>query len=162
MQLVLQRCSRTLGVLPPSFKPVLQQIKVAAGLMNTADFCLDKITRESRQTRELCHLLRKKSLPSCSYQSGMVMKPVRLLCYMSSLASWTWPCTTFNSIPIILNLLSNRSIALIYSDTICEQKRIVHCQVNFDVHRLTLNQSPLLTMPLAANTRNMYKFCCKK
>ena len=35
---------------------------------------------------------------------------------------WTWPCTTFNSIPIILNLLTNRNIALIYSVTICEQK----------------------------------------
>ena len=28
----------------------------------------------------------------------------------------------FNSIPIILNLLTNRNIALIYSVTICEQK----------------------------------------
>ena len=35
---------------------------------------------------------------------------------------WTWPCTTFNSIPIILNLLTNRNIAFIYSVTICEQK----------------------------------------
>ena len=37
-------------------------MKVAVGLMNT-DFCLDKIKREPRHTRELCHLLRKKSLP---------------------------------------------------------------------------------------------------
>ena len=36
---------------------------------------------------------------------------------------WTWPYTTFNSIPIILNLLTKRNIALIYSVTIiCEQK----------------------------------------
>ena len=35
---------------------------------------------------------------------------------------WTWPCTTFNSIPIILKLLTNRNIALIYSVIICEQK----------------------------------------
>ena len=35
---------------------------------------------------------------------------------------WTWPCTTFNSIPIILNLLTNRNIALVYSVTIYEQK----------------------------------------
>ena len=31
-------------------------------------------------------------------------------------------CTTFNSTPIILNLLTNRNIALIYSVTIFEQK----------------------------------------
>ena len=35
---------------------------------------------------------------------------------------WTWPCTTFNSIPIILKLLTNRNIALIYSVITCEQK----------------------------------------
>ena len=35
---------------------------------------------------------------------------------------WTWPCITFNSIPIILKLLTNRNIALIYSVIICEQK----------------------------------------
>ena len=46
------------------------------------------------------------------------MKPVRLLCYVfNSLFFWTWPYTTFNSIPIILNLLANRDIALIYSTT---------------------------------------------
>ena len=32
------------------------------------------------------------------------------------------PCTTFIRIPIILNLLTNRNIALIYSVTICEEK----------------------------------------
>ena len=37
-------------------------------------------------------------------------------------ALWTWPCTTFIRIPIILNLLTNRDIALIYSVTICEEK----------------------------------------
>ena len=41
---------------------------------------------------------------------------------MFLLAFWTWHCTTFNSIPIILNLLTNRDIALIYSVIICEQK----------------------------------------
>ena len=46
------------------------------------------------------------------------MKPVRLLVSFF----WTWFCTTFNSIPIILNLLTNRNIALIYWVTICEQK----------------------------------------
>ena len=35
---------------------------------------------------------------------------------------WTWPCTTFNSIPIILNLLTNRNIALIYSVIFWEKK----------------------------------------
>ena len=34
---------------------------------------------------------------------------------------WTWPCTTFNSIPIILNLLTKRNIALIYLVTISYQ-----------------------------------------
>ena len=34
------------------------------------------------------------------------MKPVRLLCYMFLLAFWIWPCTRFNDIPIILNLLT--------------------------------------------------------
>ena len=32
------------------------------------------------------------------------------------------PCTTFIRIPIILNLLTSRNIALIYSVTICEEK----------------------------------------
>ena len=45
----------------------------------------------------------------------MVMKPVRLLCYMFLLAFFgpDHADTTFNSIPIILKLLSNRNIALI-------------------------------------------------
>ena len=50
------------------------------------------------------------------------MKPVKLLCLMFLLAFWTWSCTTFNSIPIILKLLTNRNIVLIYSVIICEQK----------------------------------------
>ena len=49
----------------------------------------------------------------------MVGKPfVICFCYLF----WTWPWTTFKSIPIILNLLTNRNIALIYSVIICEQK----------------------------------------
>ena len=45
----------------------------------------------------------------------MVMKPVRLLCYMFLLAFFgpDHADTTFNSIPIILKLLSNRNIGLI-------------------------------------------------
>ena len=46
----------------------------------------------------------------------MVMKPVRLLCYMFFVLAFFGPDhadTTFNSIPIILKLLSNRNIALI-------------------------------------------------
>ena len=35
---------------------------------------------------------------------------------------WTWQCTRFNSIPVILKLPTKRNIALIYSVTICEQK----------------------------------------
>ena len=33
----------------------------------------------------------------------------------------TWRCTTYNSVPIILILLTNKNVALIYSVTICEQ-----------------------------------------
>ena len=36
--------------------------------------------------------------------------------------SVSWPYIKFNSIPTILNLLTNRNITLIYSFTICEQK----------------------------------------
>ena len=35
----------------------------------------------------------------------------------------TWRCTTFNSIPIILILLANKKFSIIYSLSICEQKR---------------------------------------
>ena len=54
------------------------------------------------------------------------MKPVRLFCYMFFLAFVDLTVhsvqSVFNRIPIILNLLTNRNIALIYSLTICEQK----------------------------------------
>ena len=45
----------------------------------------------------------------------------------------------FNSIPIILNLLTNRNIALIYSVTICEQKtqRVVHVLGAFNINYST-------------------------
>ena len=50
------------------------------------------------------------------------MKPVRLFCYMFLLAFVDLTVhnvqSVFNSIPIILNLLTNRNIALIYSLTI--------------------------------------------
>ena len=54
----------------------------------------------------------------------MVIKPIRLFCYMF-LLTFVDLCTTFNSIPIILNLLTNRNIVLIYSVTICEQKQSI-------------------------------------
>ena len=55
------------------------------------------------------------------------MKPDRLLCYMFLSAILDLP----DSILIILNLLTDRNIALIYSVTFWEQKkkqRIVHGQ----------------------------------
>ena len=48
------------------------------------------------------------------------MKPDRLLCYVFLLAFLD--LTVHNSIAIILNLLTNKNIALIYSVTICELK----------------------------------------
>ena len=45
-----------LRVLPPTFKPALQQNQFVASCVNT-DFWLDKITRESRHTQELRHFL---------------------------------------------------------------------------------------------------------
>ena len=64
VQLALQHCCKTswkamLRVLPPTFKPFSQQIKVAASCANT-DFWLDKITRESQHTQELSQLLQNK------------------------------------------------------------------------------------------------------
>ena len=47
------------------------------------------------------------------------MKPVRLLCYMFL---WTWRCTTFNSIPSILILLTTKHVPLIYCVTFHQQK----------------------------------------
>ena len=70
------------------------------------------------------------------------MKPDRLLCYMFLLAI----LDLTDSIPIILNLLTNRNIALIYSVTICEQQKKnkgasnINCSTivfNFDVCRLS-------------------------
>ena len=55
----------------------------------------------------------------------MVKKPVRLLCYVFL---WAWKCTTFKSIDFISIVLTNKNFALIYSITICQQKRIVHFQ----------------------------------
>ena len=59
---------------------------------------------------------------------------------------WTWPWTTFNSIPIILKLATNGNVALVYSVTICCQKsglstarlgsfqhKLQHRFFNFDV-----------------------------
>ena len=77
------------------------------------------------------------------------MKPVRLLWYMFLIAFLLYlTATTFNSIPITLNLLTSRNIALIYSVTICEQKtndcarsrsfqhKLQHRCFNFDVCRI--------------------------
>lgn len=51
------------------------------------------------------------------------MKPVRLLCYTFLLAFLDVPCTTFNSILVILKLLTHRNIVVIYSVIICERNR---------------------------------------
>ena len=84
------------------------------------------------------------------------MKPVRLLCYMFL---WTWKCTTFKRIPIILIVLTNKNVALIYSVTICQQKtkdcalsryfqhKLQHCCFYHWCLPLFHNQSPLITMP---------------
>ena len=64
------------------------------------------------------------------------MKPFRLLCYMFLLAFLDLTGTTVNSIPIILNLLTNRNIALIYSVTICEQKTKDFAQSGSFQHKL--------------------------
>ena len=83
------------------------------------------------------------------------MKPVRLLCYMFL---WTWKCTTFKRIPIILIVLTNKNVALIYSVTICQQKtkdcalsryfqhKLQHCCFYHWCLPLFHNQSPLITM----------------
>ena len=89
------------------------------------------------------------------------MKPVRLLCYMFLLGFWPWPCTTFNSIPIILNLLTNRNIAFIYSVTIYEQK-IKDCarSGNFQ-HKLQHRCFQLWCLP-AFITSRLYKLWSEK
>ena len=48
----------------------------------------------------------------------MVMKPVRIF----FMFLYTWRCTTFNSIPNISILLTNKNVPLIYSITFCQQK----------------------------------------
>ena len=63
---------RMLHVLPPTFKPVLQHIKVAASCVNT-DFWLDKITREfalytgvtSLAAKQVCHVATRSTVPLC-------------------------------------------------------------------------------------------------
>ena len=71
---------------------------------------------------------------------------------------WTRPRTTFNSIPIILKLLTNRNITSIFSVSICERKTKDCARSGSFQHKLqhllfsTLmfagfhNQPPLLTM----------------
>ena len=80
---------------------------------------------------------------------------------------WTWLCTTFNSIPVILNLLTNRNIALIYSVTICEQTTKDCEQSGSFQHKLLStvvfnfvfvgfhNQSPLPTMLVRISIRTL-------
>ena len=46
---------------------------------------------------------------------------------MCIMFSWTWRCTMFSSIPIILIFPTNKNNASIYYVPICEQ-RVVHCQ----------------------------------
>ena len=64
------------------------------------------------------------------------MKPNRLRCYifLSAILDLT------DSIPIILNLLTNRNIALIYSVTIAEQKKngIVHGEGTSNINCSTI------------------------
>ena len=68
----------------------------------------------------------------------MVMKSVRLLCYMFLFAFLD--LTVHN----VLNLLTNRNIALIYSVTICEQKTGLYTVK--ESNKNYSNHSPLLTM----------------
>ena len=79
---------------------------------------------------------------------------------------WTWPCTTFNSIPIILKLLTNRNIALNYLVIICEQKtkdcaRSGSFQHNLQHHCFQLwCLSGFLTSLLASyGVNNLFQFC---
>ena len=63
---------RMLRVLAPTFKPLLQHIKVAASCVNT-DFWLDKITREfslytgvtSLAAKQVCHVATRSTVPLC-------------------------------------------------------------------------------------------------
>ena len=81
------------------------------------------------------------------------MKPDRLLCYVFLLAFLD--LTVYNSIAIILNLLTNKNIALIYSVTICELKTTDCARLGSFRHKPLFstvmfagfpNKSPLLTM----------------
>ena len=52
------------------------------------------------------------------------MKPFRLLCYMFLLSFFgPRPCITFNSIPIILNLLTIRNITFIQSQFVNKKSK---------------------------------------
>ena len=88
------------------------------------------------------------------------MKSVRLLSFVIRfcLLFWTSPCTTFNSIPIILKLLTtNRNIALIYSVTICEQKTLRrNARSGSFQHELQHRCFQLWRLP-AFKTRLLYK-----
>ena len=57
----------------------------------------------------------------------MVMKPVRIF----FMFLYTWRCTTFNSIPNISILLTNKNVPLIYSITFCKRKTKELCTVSF-------------------------------
>ena len=70
---------------------------------------------------------------SHSLLMGMVMKPVRSLCYMFL---YTWRCTRFNSIPNILIILTDKNVALIYSVTICQKKTKLCAQSESFQHKL--------------------------
>ena len=73
-----------LRVLPPTFKPVLQHIKVAAGCVNT-DFWLDKIKPEftsytgvtSLAAKQVCHVATQSTV---------------LLCHLWPVAPVAWRC----------------------------------------------------------------------
>jgi len=77
---------------------------------------------------------------------------------------WTWGCTTFNSIPRILILLTNKYMPLIYSVTICQQKTKDWAPIGSFQHNTAAplflylmfvvfhNQSPLITMWLHKHT----------
>ena len=92
------------------------------------------------------------------------MKPVSLLCYMFL---WTWRCTTFNSTPSILILLTNKIIPLIYSITICQQKtkdcapsgsfqhKLLHRFFLYFMFVVFYNQSPLITMSKRSQVLNL-------
>ena len=89
------------------------------------------------------------------------MKPVRLLCYMFLLAFFgpDHAGTTFNSIPIILNLLTNRDIALIYSVTkLCTVRELPTFTTapSFSTWMFAAfhNQFPLITMVQTATSRD--------